>query len=293
MNPTARRICYVFLCAFPFMVLPLAGARALRVPGLHEVAGVVVCFVSVCSAWILGAHAIGEAGSPERRLAMAGALLVAPFSVVSLFWVGIGAPFRATAPENHMRYLVILANAIIVAGAFVVLKEELADAGERFYSTIGFAASIPAGTAYVVCVSMSLAGSVLVMRAEPKTPSAAFLNEFYSGLEFVACVMTYLATAAFAASLGRVRWLGSTAARTYAGASAVLLLLVVIGGVSYPEISGRTAPWYTQPGVIARIPAIPWIMPCLLGVVLLRRAGDERFRRVRQDGPEDARSARP
>jgi hypothetical protein len=32
---------------------------------------------------------------------------------------------------------------------------------------------------------------------------------------------------------------------------------------------------YTRPGVIAGIPAVPWIMPCLLGVVLLRRAGDE------------------
>ena len=45
-------------------------------------------------------------------------------------------------------------------------------------------------------------------------------------------------------------------------------------GVAYPEISSDTAPWYTRPGVIAGIPAIPWIMACLLGVVVLRRAGD-------------------
>jgi hypothetical protein len=51
---------------------------------------------------------------------------------------------------------------------------------------------------------------------------------------------------------------------------------MVMRGLSVPEISGNTAPWYTRPGVIVGIPAIPWIMPCLLGVVLLRRAGDAR-----------------
>ena len=55
----------------------------------------------------------------------------------------------------------------------------------------------------------------------------------------------------------------------------ILLVLLVVRGVSFPELSGNTAPWYVRPGFIAGIPAIPWIMPCLLGVVLLRRAGSE------------------
>ena len=101
------------------------------------------------------------------------------------------------------------------------------------------------------------------------------LGDVFGVLEFVGCVLTYLATAAFAASLGQTRWLGRGAARAYVTASLVLLLLVVMGGVYVPEVSTHTAPWYTRPGVIARIPAIPWIMPFLLGVVLLRRAGDE------------------
>ena len=59
-----------------------------------------------------------------------------------------------------MRFLVLLGNAVVVASAFVALKEELCDAGERFYSTVGFAASIPVGAAYFVCISMSVASSV-------------------------------------------------------------------------------------------------------------------------------------
>ena len=101
------------------------------------------------------------------------------------------------------------------------------------------------------------------------------LGDVFGVLEFVACLLTYLATAAFATSLAQSRRLGRGAARAYVTASLILLLLVVMRGVSDPEVSAHTAPWYTRPGVIAGIPAIPWIMPCLLGVALLRRAGDE------------------
>jgi hypothetical protein len=85
--------------------------------------------------------------------------------------------------------------------------------------------------------------------------------------------MTYLTTAAFATALARARILGRGAARAYAAASAILVLFLVMRGLEFPEISANTAPWYTRPGVIAGIPAIPWIMPCLLGAVVLRYTG--------------------
>ena len=40
-------------------------------------------------------------------------------------------------------------------------------------------------------------------------------------------------------------------------------------------VTATSAPWYMRPGFIAGIPAVPWIMPCLLGVVLLRSAENE------------------
>ena len=173
-----------------------------------------------------------------------------------------------------MRYLVLLANTVVVASGFIALKEVLHDAGERFYSTIGFAASVTAGAAYLVCISMSLAGTVAPL-SKSDGSFTAWLGQFYSALEFVACVSTYTATAAFAASLGQARWLGRGAGRAYVIACMVFVLLLVMRGVTFPELSRDTAPWYVRPGFIAGIPAMPWIMPCLLGVVLLRRAGDE------------------
>lgn len=170
-----------------------------------------------------------------------------------------------------MRFLVLLSNSIIVASAFIALKEELYDAGERFYSTIGLAASIPAGAAYFVCMSLIVASHI----SSPKGESfASYLNGLFSVMELFACALTYIATAAYAASLGQIRWLGSGAVRAYVILSLALLTLLVARGLSYPDLSSDTAPWYVQPGFIAGIPAVPWIMPCLLGVIVLRRAGD-------------------
>ena len=172
-----------------------------------------------------------------------------------------------------MRYMVLVWSSILVTSAFVVLKDALYDGGERFYSTIAFAAALAAGATYLTCLNMSLALIGMVLGGD-KTPPPAALVHLYGALEFVACTMTYVTTAVFATALGRARLLGRGATLAYATASAILVLLLVMRGLEFPEISGNTAPWYTRPGVIAGIPAVPWIMPCLLGAVLLRRAGD-------------------
>jgi hypothetical protein len=108
------------------------------------------------------------------------------------------------------------------------------------------------------------------------------LRDMLDLLLFVAGFLTYLATAAFAASLGRVQWLGRGAARAFMIVNGVALLFLLLRGVQYPD--GRVTPWYTNPGFIVGIPAVPFIMPFLFGVVLLRRAGDEQS----QEGPNQA-----
>ena len=274
-----RRLSYFFLCALPFLLLVVAGVRALRIPGVYQGIGAVLFGAIVTAAWILGARVIASGAAEGRKRAVAGILLVAPWAIISLLWVGIGPPFQATLTENYMRFLVLLGDSVIVSGAFVVLKDALSDIGERFYSTLGLAASIPAGAAYLVCISMSFASTAAGLHNKG-TPSAGLSIDLYSVLEFAACVLTYLATAAFAAALSQARWLGRGAARAYVIASIVFIILLVMRGVSFPELSDASAPWYVRPGFVAGIPAVPWIMPFLLGVVVLRRAGDERFEKA-------------
>ena len=276
MSHTARRVSHVFLCIVPFLAIAVVGPRALRVPGVHQAIGGVLFAMIVAAAWSLGARELGAGAERARRFALAGSLLMAPFALVSLLWVGLATPWDATAPENVMRYLVLLVGSIAVTTGFVVLSDALRDAGERTWSTLGFGANMLAGPAYVIWMTLQVGGWFAKVRVGQVPPALASMSDVFDTLLFIACALTYVATATYAASLGRTRWLGLGATRLYVIANLVALSLLVVRGLSFPDPTAGVTPWYLRPGFIAGIPAVPWIMPFLLGVVVLRRAGDDR-----------------
>jgi len=53
------------------------------------------------------------------------------------------------------------------------------------------------------------------------------------------------------------------------------LFFIVISLIQYPDPAAPSAAWYITPGLVLHVPAVPLILPSLLGAVLLRRAGDE------------------
>ncbi len=270
---TVRRVSYVFLCIVPFLTFVVAGVHAFRIPGVYQAVGVVYFAAIAFAVWTLGARAIRADAQDRRLLGLAGTLFVTPFALVALLWVGLGGPWQATAAENEMRYLLLIVMTTAIAGGFVVLREALSQAGERFYATLGFAAIMLSGPLYLIWNIFAFAAYYGKEHAGEMPAAIVSLRDMMDVLLFVAGFLTYLATAAFAASLGRVKWLGRGAARAFIIVSFVALLFLVIRGFRYPD--GRVTPWYTNPGFIVGIPAVPFIMPFLLGVVLLRRAGEE------------------
>ena len=268
-----RRVSYVFLCIFPFLSFVVAGVHAFRVPGVYQAVGAAYFAAIAIAAWTLGARCIRADAQDRRLLALAGTLFVTPFALVALLWVGIGGPWQATAAENQMRYLVLIVMATAIASGFVVLREALSEAGERFYATLGFAAIMLSGPLYLIWNIFAFAAYFGKEHAGEMPAAIVSLRDMMDLLLFVAGFLTYLATAAFAASLGRVQWLGRRATCAFMIVAGVALLFLVIRGFHYPD--GRTTPWYTNPGFIVGIPAVPFIMPFLFGVVLLRRAGEE------------------
>src|SRR5712692_1986705 len=279
---TVRRVSYVFLCIVPFLSFVVVGVRALRVPGVYQAIGVTYFAAIAIAVWALSAGAIRADVQGRRLLRLAGTLLITPFALVALLWVGIGGPWQATAAENQMRYLVLIVMATAIAGGFVVFREALSEAGERFYATLGFAAIMLSGPLYLIWNIFAFAAFFGKEHAGEVPAAIVSLRDMMDLLLFVAGFLTYLATAAFAASLGRVQWLGRGAACAFMIVNAVALLFLVMRGVQYPD--GRATPWYTSPGFIVGIPAVPFIMPFLLGVVLLRRAGEDQS----QEGPNPA-----
>jgi len=281
----------IFLCIVPFLVSVVVAVRALRISGVYQALGVALFAAIGVAAWTLGARAIRTGAEPERRMALIGGLLLLPFALVSLLWVGVGTPGEATSAENKMRFLVLLVDSIAVTGGFVVLGEALHEAGERFYLGLGVVLNILAGAAYLVWASFHLGGFVLEVRDGQRQILQAILSpsEVFDPLLFIACVLTYLATLTFAVCMGRIRWLGRVATRACVLANLVALLVLMMRGVSYPDPMAGSTPWYIYPGFVAGIPIIPWIMPLLLGVVVLRRAselrsGDDSAAYPRSDG---------
>ena len=270
-----RRMSYVFLCATPFLAIIAAGVRPLRAQGLHHIIGAVLFTAISIAAWILGARALRSNAQVRRQLGLTGALLVAPFAIIALLWVGLGPPWEATAAENQMRYLALMVMSSAVAVGFVVLKDALSEAGERFYSTLGFAAIILAGPLYLIFNTFEFGVSVAMEHTGQRPPTMVSLSVVVDALLSLGAALAYLATAAFAASLRRTEWLGRKAALAYIIVNFVALFFLVLRGLTYPDPAAADAAWYTGPGFVLSIPAIPFIMPFLLGVVLLRRAGDE------------------
>ncbi len=274
-NHRKQRISYVFLCATPFLAFIAGAVRPLRIPGVYHVIGGVLFAAISTAAWTLGARTIRADVQGRRLLGLAGILLVAPFALVALLWVGIGPPWVATAAENQMRYLVLIVMASAVAGGLVVLKEALGEAGERFYSTLGFAGIILAGPLYLVWDAFVFGAYFAKEHGGEIPPAIVSLHAFQDLLLSLAGALTYVATAAFAASLARTEWMGRKASLAYIIVNFIALFFIVIKVQQHPDPAAVSQPWYTIPGFILGVPALPLIMPSLLGVVLLRRAGDE------------------
>ena len=272
---TVRRVSYVFLCIVPFLSFVVGGVRALRVPGVYQALGVAYFAAIAIAAWTLSAGAIRADVQGRRLLGLAGTLLITPFALLALLWVGLGPPSQANAAENQMRYLVLIVMATAIAGGFVVLREALNEAGERFYATLGFAAIMLSGPLYLIWNTFEFGAAFGKEHAAEVPAAIVSLGDVFDLLLFVAGFLTYLATVAFAASLGRVQWLGCRATRAFMIVTGVALLFLVIRGLQFPDPRALSTPWYTSPGFVVGIPAVPFIMPFLFGVVLLRRAGEE------------------
>ena len=265
-----RRFSVMFLSALPFLALATVAPRPLHdVPG-HEAIGVVLFAAALVALWRLARTALAR-DTPARTLALAGVLLIAPWVLVALLWTGLGAPFQASAPENQQRYVLLCVNALLVGAGFMLLRDALQDLGERFFGGAMFAAAVPASGLYLTCIAITVAQQSMVVQGD-HAPFPPVLSHLYDALEFFACTLTYLATALAAVATGKAGLLGRTAVRVFAALCILALVLLVLRGIEFPDISGHAAPWYTQPGVIVRIPAMPWVMPGILAAFLLRGA---------------------
>lgn len=267
----SRRIGFAFLCAVPFLNQVVLGVRAFHVDGIYQTAGAAYFAVIVWAMWTVGARGFCKGDAPVQRLALAGILLLVPMSLMALLWVGIGAPWEATAEENRMRFLVLAVGSISLTSGFVVLQQALRDEGEGVFSSLALAFALLAGTSHLTWFSFHL-------QTGPGSSSIQSMSDGLDALEFFACTLTYAAAFLFTLSLGRAGWIRRRANVGLALASAVGFTMILLRGISYRDLEATTTPGYVRLASMAGVPAITWIIPILLGVLVLGRAGRELLR---------------
>jgi hypothetical protein len=200
-------------------------------------------------------------------------MLVTPFLLMGALWVGLGTPWDATVSENEMRYLVLLAMAVAESVGFILAAWAISADGERMFAPLAGAAMSLAGPLYLVWSVLMFAA--FSARARDGTLPSVFsaLDEALDVMLFTAGALTYVAGLLLAASMGRVQWLGRASALTFTIACGVALVFLFNRGLGFLAPADLDSSWYAAPGFVAGIPAVPFIVPCWLGVVLLRRAG--------------------
>jgi hypothetical protein len=206
----------------------------------------------------------------RRRVAIVGALLIIPWALLTLM-PGYGPPFASNLPMNHVRFVILFVSSAFLGAGLLLLKDPLADAGDRLLAPLGQAAGLLATLIQLVWAAIMIGWTMTMAHKPPAylpmdgTPlaNASDVLLFFAGL------FTYGAIAFYAVSFGRTGWLGWRKALAMVVIAGAAIFVLLLRGLQYPDLADD---WYTMPGTIVGIPAIPWLMPYMLGVCALVRA---------------------
>lgn len=86
---------------------------------------------------------------------------------------------------------------------------------------------------------------------------------------FFGGALFYGSTAAFALASGIASLIGRRVSYLLALTSLLGLFFLVTRGIMFPDPATFSERWYTIPGFIAGIPAVPFIVPYYLGIAVL------------------------
>lgn len=208
----------------------------------------------------------------RRRLAITGLLLIAPWALLTLL-PGYGPPFAADLAMNHVRYVVLFVAAAFLGAGFLMFKEPLSDGGDDLLAPLGQAAGL-LGTVIQLIWAALLIGWTMSEAHKPAIYLPLYgtpLGNASDVLLFFAGILTYLATALYALSLVRLGWLGRRKGLAMTTVATLAVVGLILRGLQYPDLAEN---WYTTPGMVVGIPAIPWLLPYLLGVLAMFRAAE-------------------
>lgn len=212
--------------------------------------------------------------------ALAGLFLILPWALLTLM-PGYGPPFASDLSMNHVRFVILFVSAALLGVSLMLLKGPLSDvgAGDRILAPIGQASGVLATLIQLVWAAIMIGWTM----SEAHRPSAYLtlygtpLGNTADVLLYFAGLVTYISTAFYALSFVRQGWIVPVKGWAIIAISGFAIIALVIRGLQYPDLA---ADWYTAPGTVVGIPAIPWVLPYMLGICALFRAAGEPLSRA-------------
>jgi hypothetical protein len=277
-NQLKRNASQIYLTLIPFLSLIIALALGHSNYKIYLPIWIINACLMVIAAWILGAYVIRNHDAEKKQLIVIASFLIIPWILLSIL-LGLGPPpfdkpteYVATATEQQVRYSFLLISGVLITFGFAVLRENLKKTGENFYSWIGLIAIMIAIPLFIL--NMAYYNNFLLETFRIRVTSASDkMPEWFSPIHkqmviimAVEVALTYLATAAFAASLKSAGWFKKTASHIYIIISLLCFLSALLVIFTPEPIASACS--------IVCIPALPFIMPYFIGINLLRRAGN-------------------
>lgn len=268
-----QKLSLVYLCLVPLVVMTIAfGVGHVSYKIYLPVWIVNACFM-IIAIWNLGARNLSSDNRETKHQVVTALLLFMPWLLFSIF-AGMGPPpatlagWIDSAVEQQIRYTILIAGGILLALGSALLKVKLQATGENLYSVMASAAISLAMPLFIINMAfwgyyLTDAFRVFILLGVTKRPDwYAPIKSLFYVISIAEVLLIYLGTVLFAVSLRVTGLFNSVACRYYIIFGLIGMVLVLLPSY-WPEPFGTA-------GYLVAIPAIPFVMPYLIGINLLK-----------------------
>lgn len=278
-NQKSRIISYIYLLSVPVIGFILAFSVGYSSYKIYVPLWIVNSMLMVYAAWVLGFSKIRSENREAVLITKGAFLLIIPFILISMF-AGLGSPPETASSwvesitEQQVRYFMLVIAGIFVAFGLGTIGEKLKEEGETYYSKLGWIAISIAIPLFIINMLywgfyLSDLLSFQVSAGLEKSPEwFGPIRKLFGLLSVIEVSLTYLATALFAISLNITGKIGRKSCTVYVLLSSIALLIIVLSAFFETQ--------FYIAGFIVSIPAVPFIMPYLIAVNLLKKIGSEK-----------------
>lgn len=271
-----KTLSYWFLLFVPFVVAALGFGVGHVSYKIYLPLWLLNIVLMTMASWSIGLKILSQTQQHEKKLAAAAFFLIIPWIVISMF-AGLGPPpetaaaWTAAATEQQVRYCMLVIAGVLIVFGFAGVRERFKTGAASFYFLVSFSAILIAIPLFIM--NMLYWGFYLteLFRMQSNTATAYpewFLpvRKLFGLISVTEVALTYFATLMFALALKTAGWLSRSATIIYVIISFAALAVVTLS-VFFKEV-------FEIPGYAVAIPAFPFLMPYLMGVNLLRKAGN-------------------